>query len=576
MKNFQFNRLFLLSETSRKARIVRFEVNSNAIVGTNHTGKSTISRSLFFAFGCNVRPFGNEWDKNAVTAVEFQIEDTAFTMLRSGGNFSLFDAAGSVIWVVSDESELREKMSDLLDFGLVLTANQTNEVRKARPAFFFVPFYIDQDGSWDAPWRTFQSLGEFRQWDVPTIDLALGIRSSEYWRKFGQLSERKHELENARTEQRVLTGTRDKLAKQFPSVPWHLDAISFRRELREFEAHASDLAIRQDALMGRVAEATATRDSLLAQVQLAEDALLSHSEDMQFLESFRVGASIECPTCGTEHINSFSERLKLEAEADELRQLRQSLVTRVRKAEKNLEEAQLDMFRVHDKAQRLDNYLDTEKNQIKLRDIIDRAGVDRAFSLIDSQNSEVDNSVVNLMKSIEALQTSLAGLEDKKHARKVKEYFNSCYSNFAAQLEVPASLSKRSGPVSRKPQQGGSGGPRAVLAYYFALSHTAAKYSKGIIPPLVIDSPHQKAQDEINRPIVTEFIFRNRVPGQQLIVGIEEDLPASIKLGNNDSATRLTEKFNLLREEDYLSAYICIQPLVHASREYLRSQSEAS
>lgn len=180
------------------------------------------------------------------------------------------------------------------------------------------------------------------------------------------------------------------------------------------------------------------------------------------------------------------------------------------------------------------------------------------------------------MKSIEALQMSLAGLEDKKHAKNVKEYFNSCYSNFAAQLEVPASLSKRSGPVSRKPQQGGSGGPRAVLAYYFALSHTAAKYSKGIIPPLVIDSPHQKAQDEINRPIVTEFIFRNKVPGQQLIVGIEEGLPASIKLGNNDSETRLMEKFNLLREEDYPSAYKCIQPLVQASREYLRKQSEAS
>lgn len=573
MKNFQFNRLFLLSETSRKARIVNFEANANAIVGTNHTGKSTIARSLFFAFGCNVRQFGNEWDKNAVTAVEFQIGNASYTMLRSGGIFTLFDAFDSVIWAVSDESELREKICGLLDFPLVLTANQTNEVRKARPAFFFIPFYIDQDGSWDAPWRTFQSLGEFRQWDVPTIDLALGIRPSEYWRKFGQLSEKKRELEDARTEQRVLAGTRQKLAKQFPSVPWHSDAISFRRELREFETHARNLAVWQDALMGRVAEAAATKDSLLAQVQLAEDALISHSKDMQFLESFKIGASIECPTCGTEHTNSFSERLKLEAEADELRQLRQSLVRRVKKAEKNLEEVEFELLNVQDKARKLDSFLDRERNQVKLRDIIDRAGVDRAFSLIDAQNSEVDNSAADLMKSIDALQVCLAGLEDKKHTKNVKDYFNSCYSNFAAQLEVPVSLGKRSGPVSRKPQQGGSGGPRAVLAYYFALSHTAAKYSKGIIPPLVIDSPHQKAQDEINRPIVTEFIFRNKVPGQQLIVGIEEGLPPTVQLGSNDSETRLTEKFNLLREEDYLSAYLCIQPLAQASKEYLRTKS---
>lgn len=572
MRNFQFNRLFLLSETSRKARIVRFKARANAIVGTNHTGKSTISRSLFFAFGCNVRPFGKEWDKSSIAAVEFQIEGTVYTMLRNGMVFALFDDAGSIMWAVSDEGKLRDKISELFDFSLALITSQNNEVRKARPAFFFVPFYIDQDGSWDAPWRTFQSLGEFRQWDIPTIDLALGIRSPDYWRKFGQLSERKRELEDARSEQRVLAGTREKLAKQFPVVPWHRDAMSFRREIRELEFQAGDLASWRDNLIGRVTEAAAVRDSLVAQVQLAESALHSHAEDMQFLEAFKVGDSIECPTCGTEHKNSFAERLKLEAEADELRQLRASLIRRVKKAEGELESVDTDLREVDDKIRQLDVLLDKERNQVKFRDIIDRAGADKALFLIDEHSSEADGLIFDLIKSIEGLQTELAGLEDKKHAKEVRGYFNSCYSNFAAQLEVPASLSTRAGPVSRKPQQGGSGGPRAVLAYYFALAHTAAKYSKGIVPPLVIDSPHQKAQDEINRPIVTEFIFRNRVPGQQLIVGIEEGLPATVKLGDNDGETRLTEKFHLLRDSDYAEAYMYIQPLVLASSKYLRNE----
>ena len=85
--------------------------------------------------------------------------------------------------------------------------------------------------------------------------------------------------------------------------------------------------------------------------------------------------------------------------------------------------------------------------------------------------------------------------------------------------------------MHRKPSLGGSGGPRAILAYHFALAHTARETSNNVIPPMVIDSPHAKAQDAINRPKVTEFIFGNRVKDIQMIAAFEENLPEGLVLG---------------------------------------------
>lgn len=569
MRNFRFNKLWLLSEKERKARIVHFQLNSNALVGTNHTGKSTISRNLFAAFGCNTRPLGSEWDKDTVVAVEFNSEGRKYTMLKRGGMHTLFDENNLVEWTTADSGELRDNLSKLLGFALTLQANRTNENRLARPAFFFVPFFIDQDGSWDSSWRTFQSLGEFQNWERPTLDLALGIRPPEYWTASSELAVKKRELDDIVSEQKVLESAKNKLSERFPKMPWFRDAMTFRRELKVLETQAGELAISQDAIRSRAAEASASKDTLTAQIRLLDGALGTHTSDMVFLDSYEVGNDIICPTCGTAHEHSFHERLNLEAEADELRQLRISLSARVKIAEREHASIAKSLEDIDARAKRIETLLDTERSKLKLREIIDRAGVDKAFDAFDEQRTQLNTSRGDLSKKIEDLQGKLSLLEDPKLGKEIRAYFNAKYSEFATQLAVPPSLRSRKGEVKIKPQQGGSGGPRAILAYYFALAHTAAKYSPALLPPLVIDSPHQKAQDEIKRPMVTEFIFRNRVPGQQLIVGIEEELPHSIQLTQMDSKTKLTVEYGLLQEAQFNEAYSELKPFTFAATQYL-------
>jgi hypothetical protein len=75
--------------------------------------------------------------------------------------------------------------------------------------------------------------------------------------------------------------------------------------------------------------------------------------------------------------------------------------------------------------------------------------------------------------------------------------------------------------------------------------------------PVVIDSPNQQAQDDINLPAVLQFIARDLPAGMQLIVGLETatDYPF-------DMEVHLTEKFAMLTQEAWEPARALMEPLL--------------
>lgn len=561
MKNFRFDEIWLLSEKSGTARHLKWSKGKNALVGRNHTGKSTVLRMMYEAFGCNTRPLGTEWDRRSVTVVSFTLGSAKYHMLRRDSMFALFRRDGELVWAVDDAGELRTRFSELFQFVLPLT-NQKGDSKQARPAFFFVPYFIDQDGGWNASWQTFQNLGEFREWQRPTIELALGIRPSEYWQKQAEIATAKKVAVEIEAQQKTFDGARERLSKRLPKVPWFKDALSFRKEIKELEERAGTLAQEQDRLRNLCTELASERDALRAQVLLIDDALNSHSADMRFLDTKQVGEAVVCPTCGTEHEHSFSARLNLEAEADELRELRILLAGKLSRAEAKLNSQREKLDAVQKQCAEMEVLLSRTRGDLTLRGILDKVGVERAHAAFEEQLKAINESRGAQDLLIRDLAAQLKALSDPKRVKKIKTKFDDLYNRFAAELEVPPSLVTRSGDIQIKPRQGGSGGPRAILAYYYALAHIASEFSNGYLPPLVIDSPHANAQDEINRPRVTEFIFRNRVDGQQLIVGLEDPPPQTVSLNAPDDARHdLKLKFGLLQKSEYKMVLEFVEPL---------------
>lgn len=227
MRSLRFDELWMLSERTGKARHLQWAKNRNLLVGGNQTGKSTALRMIFETFGCRVNPLGREWDTGATVVVRFSLDEVQHFILRRDNLFALFDSSGSLNWATQNSGDVRERFSSLFNFVLLLTGHD-GQPRLARPSFFFLPTFIDQDGSWLLKWGTFESLAEFQGWQKPTLELAMGIRSSQYWRTVGDLNAKKSKTEEIKKEQQLFTDVRKRLEGKFPRIPWFTDGLTFR------------------------------------------------------------------------------------------------------------------------------------------------------------------------------------------------------------------------------------------------------------------------------------------------------------------------------------------------------------
>ena len=75
--------------------------------------------------------------------------------------------------------------------------------------------------------------------------------------------------------------------------------------------------------------------------------------------------------------------------------------------------------------------------------------------------------------------------------------------------------------------------------------------------PIVIDSPNQQAQDDINMPKVLIFIANNLPTEMQLIVGSEIDTMSGF-----DKKMELNVPYGLLEEQEFEKVNSKLEPLL--------------
>jgi hypothetical protein len=123
-------------------------------------------------------------------------------------------------------------------------------------------------------------------------------------------------------------------------------------------------------------------------------------------------------------------------------------------------------------------------------------------------------------------------------------------------LQLPSIDTSRLSLAGR-PELSGSGGPRSILAYYAAIWRTAHSETGTYDIPVVIDSPNQQAQDDINLPAVLQFIAKD-LPGDiQLIVGLETHTEFQF-----DNELVLDRKYSLLIEEQWDETQRVVEPFL--------------
>jgi hypothetical protein len=157
MKRLAFKEVSILSKIEKAARTETFDPKLNLLLGENDVGKSTLIKSLYHTIGTDVPGLQNARWKRAkpIYCVRFEIEGASYTIVRDEKYFGVFDARDTLLGKfvgISGDRGISRFMNSLLDFRIELERAENGRLGIAGPAFYFLPFYVDQDEGWTKSW----------------------------------------------------------------------------------------------------------------------------------------------------------------------------------------------------------------------------------------------------------------------------------------------------------------------------------------------------------------------------------------------------------------------------------------
>lgn len=547
MTRLRFKKLWIVSEAERAARKVEFNLNRTLLVGKNHTGKSTVVKHIFQTLGCQTKGKSDRWDSLVISVLQFELEGQSYSVYRKGNVYALREDTSSNIRVTISYAEWSGIMAELFDFRLMLPTHH-EALSQATPPYLFLPYYMDQDGSWLQQWNSFEKLTQFSNWKKPLAAYVTGQRPNGYYVAKFEEAKAKASLNQLNQELGVVQTALSRVKKALPRPAVRLDATAFKQEITDLLRNSTQLKGEQESLRKKAFESATQKESLSNQIGMARNALRDLEGDLKYLTESRTNQLIACPTCGTMHENGFHVRLELIEDAVTLRKIISELEIEHQNCEKQLADIYSNLNRIKRKARHIEKILQTKKGILRLQDVV------------DSQSSEVIN--IAFSKDIDSIKRQIANHEkvvgDAKfkvrqfdlpeRTKSINEFYAQRMELFTSELGVHDLRED----IRKRPDAGisasGSALPRSLLAYQFAVLHTAQEKGDAKYFPVVIDSPNQQGQDADHLKQMLQFIVRQTPNDQQLILAVE-DMPSDFSFSG--SIVELKIPFGVLELNQY-------------------------
>lgn len=556
MRSFLFEDIWMLSRRDRRAKRVEFHAGKNLILGRNHTGKSSLIKTLFTTLGA--RPEGElrQWDENTISKVGFSVDGRRFSVLHQTGTRALFDREGRILASTGDHGEWSAAFSDATGFNLPLTDKQFRTV-PADAKCFFLPFYINQDGSWQADWNTFTGLAQFKAPVGSILEYFSGIKPPEYYEAKAKRDTEQQALDSLRKERGFLEKARERVGKSFSMSGPKVDPENFKIDIEQLTAEVNEINKRQEILRDQAVKERELLASIHLQTNLANEALSIYEGDSQFLRS-EPREALVCPVCNAEHSESFLDLLTYAEDARSLRDISIRLRKDAREIENKLSKTNAEIAALEQSYRKVASLLSIRRGDMQFSQVVESMGAEKAFRAFEDERAVIEAEMTNHLLEQERMTEAMNKLTDRNRSKEILKIFREAYSAALVELSMPMTDTGKAKLTSR-PNLSGSGGPRSVLAYYAALWAVCYSEKGSFRVPLVVDSPNQQGQDHINLPKVISFLSGKLPREAQLILGSEIDTDHLF-----DRRIELTEQYKLLSESDFDEAEATLGPLVSA------------
>lgn len=487
------------------------------------------------------------WDYATISCVSLSIDDVQYRVVRQGDRRAMFDSQGNLLTITSRSRSWVDTWNALTGFNLVLS-DKNEKTTPADPACFFLPFYINQDGSWGAGWSTFKFLSRFKSPLQPILEYFSQITPPEFYRAKSAKDALATDLSDNDRELNALRKAKSRVSKALPQVGPQISSADFELEIARLTREINSLSQRQEelrltAIRQNEALAMVRREIIAAQLTLAE-----YREDVHYLDR-RGLEGIVCPTCGAEHTDTFLGTLEYAEDARALEATILRLKANEEKLLAEVENAQATRNGLETNYRDLDGLLQTKKGEMQFGEIVQSLGASSALDAFETQEQGLEQKSKQLLSEIHRLELEMKSFIDKKRRKQIRDDFRAAYNSARILLNLPpADVSKQQ--MYTRPDLSGSGGPRAILAYYAAIWGVCGPHGReGFDPPsipLVIDCPNQQGQDAKNLPAIVSFLATQLPKQAQVIVTFEGEVADKF-----DRKIELLEPHRLLQENEF-------------------------
>jgi hypothetical protein len=554
MRSLLFDELSLLSVLHKRARRVRFHPRATIFRGDNETGKSALLKSLYAAFGAPPAVVEPPWVAAEVkTLVRFRVDGVSYSILRDGDSYTIFDSEERVRSVHRRiAGGLDEAIADLFDFRLQFSS-PSGASRQAPPKYLFAPFYVDQDRGWINAWGSLAKLRAVRRKD--TLEYHVGIRPNSYFVAKARLQELQERLQKPKAD---LDATRRLLASldaRLGQTPVQIDEAAFRGELDELVARATSLQRSQESLRSRIISLQTEQTSLRSQRDLAQKALAEFHADYEFANASP--AEVECPTCGTHYQNSIAEVFSIARDEDECADIVARLDDLLQPLAAELEGTEGEFAAIAAQLAELDPLVSSRRDGLTLREVLRAEGQRSVREILEREAAQLQDAAQSIARDVREARGAIRSFEDRNMRKRMLVAYAGALRDNATKLAVSPIPPEMVSVLSPAIHGGGSDLPRMLLAYYVTVLQLIRKSGSSTYCPFVIDSINQQDQAGPNLVRMFELLATGLPAETQLVLACVDTRGVKFE----GDVIELTEKYGLLRTEEYASVASVVRPM---------------
>lgn len=534
MENLVFKRLVVASDTLKSGNQFEFKPRFNLITANdNSVGKSTLAKLLFWTLGGDP-VLDVTWTGFDVRClVDFSVGNQTYQAGRYGNIMFLRRPNGEWEKFPKITGAYSDAFAEIVGFEALLPSrSDSTKLETPPPAFYFLPFYVDQQRSWSYAWNGFTNLEQYAKWQKTIIEYHTGYLRPEFFTFEEKIAAQNLEKKTAEGEVRKIETAID-VVKTY--VPQSSKMVTLSKG--EFDILASEvsddiarLQAKQEDLLGTIAELQTERVYLQGQLDLAAIASSELDKDYTFSVECIEGESLLCPLCGTMHDNSSPSRASILADKDEAeRQVMQisGKIERLNKelanSQKKLESTRTEIDEINSKYKSLEPSSMPENQESASEASFLDSIASRAVQKHVQRTMEIKTALIRSINSTNRnLRAEQKKLLTKEQREDLNAAFKSSLTSYLQELNAQGvNLAPVESPLDYKKIHGSGGAAestRGILAYYMSVIRQAHKAENEAFSAIVIDTPNQQEQADFNYEKILQFLMGSVPSNAQLIL----------------------------------------------------------